>query len=321
MLLRNLGAGGAIGDTDLVVAAQHGDAESFAMLYARHYAGMRAVAVRILGPGPEGEDACQDAAITALTRIGELRDPAAARAWLHRIVRNNCKMMLRARRPIPVGVAGEHLPAPDTDDPAAVVERSAQRDWVWHAIGQLTPATRLVAMLRYFTARNTYEEIALACGTPVGTVRSRLSEARRQLTAALPRVRDADHDDVAALTVRRREEAAEILTAPRNAVSLPLVHQRWADDARFLWPDGLNTDLDYLFQVFRLDLEHGLTYRLTEVVAGPGITVWSADFLYPPDWSADLRSHQEGVDKPPSAVWLLREDQGRVTECRFSYTT
>src|SRR5437899_1701823 len=119
MLLFNSGAGPA-GDAELIVrAAQEGDPRSFALLFELHYAGMLAVANQILGSGPDAEDVCQDAAITAFARIGELRDPAAVRPWLHAIVRNNCRTLLRARKPVPVGVAGEDLLAPAVDDPVA----------------------------------------------------------------------------------------------------------------------------------------------------------------------------------------------------------
>jgi RNA polymerase sigma-70 factor (ECF subfamily) len=52
------------------------------------------------------------------------------------------------------------------------------RDWVWHAIEELSPNLRLVTMLRYFTEVTAYEHIAELCAVPVGTVRSRLSQAR-----------------------------------------------------------------------------------------------------------------------------------------------
>ncbi|MEU7836844.1 sigma-70 family RNA polymerase sigma factor [Nonomuraea sp. NPDC049129] len=161
-----------------VRAAQQGDPEGLARLLQHEYPGMRAVAVGVLGAGPDADDACQDAAVTALSRIGDLRDPSKVRPWLHAIVRNNCRMILRNRLPGLVESAGADLIASFLDDPVAAIERSALRDLVWHGLRQLTPATLPVAMLRYFTVRNSYAEIATLCGIPVGTVRSRLSDAR-----------------------------------------------------------------------------------------------------------------------------------------------
>lgn len=314
----------ALDDVDLVRAAQRGERDAFAVLYSRHRAGMRAVATGLLGADPEAEDVCQDAAITGLARIGELRDPASVRPWLHTIVRNNCRTLLRGRRPVPVGVAGLELAglelpglelAAESDGPLDALERSAQRDWVWHAIGRLTPATQTVAMLRYFTRRNSYEEIALACGTPVGTVRSRLSEARRQLADALLRVRDDRHPDAGALVTRRREEAEFILASMSNNVPLSVAHERWSPGLVWHWPKPhtpRTVGFDYLFGVFAIDHDLNTTYRVREVIAGDGVTIWTADFVFAPDFP---------FDRPPSGVWLLRERQGRVVECRFSYTT
>src|SRR4051794_4483660 len=103
--------------TSLVHAAQQGDPAGLAALVEAHYSGMEAVAHQILGPGPDAQDACQDAAITALARIGDLRDPAAVRAWLHMIVRNNCRTRLRARRPVTLETA-HGVADPDTPDAA-----------------------------------------------------------------------------------------------------------------------------------------------------------------------------------------------------------
>jgi RNA polymerase sigma factor (sigma-70 family) len=295
----------------LVRAAQQGDADSLTLVLRIHYAGMLAVAYRILGAGPDAEDACQDAAITALGRIDKLRDPAAVRSWLHAIVRNICLSLLRSRRPVPVGVAGADLRASESDDPMASIERMAQRNWIWHGLQQLTPRTQAVAMLRYFSENNSYEQIASLCGIPVGTVASRLSEARRQLADILPNIADDRHDDTDALIAERRQEAGTILTAIANLTHLSQVGGRWADDMRIWWPSGrVTTGLEALFATMRLNYDAGITARLTGVVAGPGVTIWENAFVNPPE---------DPEHCPPGATWLLRERAGVVREVRLLY--
>ncbi|MET8281706.1 RNA polymerase sigma factor [Micromonospora sp. NPDC005174] len=301
------------GDTaQLVRSAQQGDTASFALLFDRHYAGMLAVARRLLGGGPDAEDACQDAAITAFSRIGELRDPSAARPWLHTIVRNNCRTMLRDRLPVPVGVAGENLLASELDDPVARIERSAMRDWVWHGLRQLSPAAQTVALLRYFTENNSYEQIAALCGTPVGTVRSRLSEARRQLAEVLPRVHDERHGETVALRTERQEEATTILAAVPGGAPLNEVAARWAEDMSFWWPNGTRTiGREPVFAVIRQDYDSGVRHEITGVVAGSGITIWENAFINP---------LEDPYHCPPGATWLLREQEGLVREVRLLHT-
>jgi RNA polymerase sigma-70 factor (ECF subfamily) len=60
---------------------------------------MYAVALAILGAEDAPQDAPQNAALIAIGRLGDLRDPDAAGAWLCGIVRNAC----RALRPFPPG--------------------------------------------------------------------------------------------------------------------------------------------------------------------------------------------------------------------------
>ncbi|GAA1390672.1 sigma-70 family RNA polymerase sigma factor [Catellatospora chokoriensis] len=296
----------------LVREAQQGHTESFTLVLRIHYAGMLAVAHRILGHGPDAEDACQDAAIMAMARIGELRDPAAVRSWLHTIVRNICINVLRSRRPVPVGVAGENEPAPETDDPVASIERAAQRDWIWQGLQRLTPATQAVTMLRYFTDNNTYEQIATLCGIPVGTVASRLSEARRQLAGILPDIRDERHDAIDALTAERRAEASTILTAVPDCIPVSKVAGRWADDVRMYWPSGrITIGLPALFATIQVNYDDGVTARLTGLVAGHGTTIWENAFVNP--------SH-DPTHCPPQATWLLREKDAKIYEVRLIYT-
>ena len=92
----------AMSETSLVLAAQQGDAAALGALLARHEAGMRAVAVQLLGYGGEADDAVQDAMLIALQRITDLRDPAAAGPWLRSIVRNAGRQYLRTTKPVTI---------------------------------------------------------------------------------------------------------------------------------------------------------------------------------------------------------------------------
>jgi len=288
--------------TSLVHAAQHGDPAGLATLFEAHYSGMEAVANQILGPGPDAQDACQDAAITALAQIGDLRDPAAVRAWLHMIVRNNCRTRLRARRPVTLERA--HGMA-DPDTPDAAVNRDAERDWVRHAVRRLSPAVREVAVLRYFTECNSYEQIADLCDIPVGTVRSRLSEARRQLALFLPQVRDERHEDSAVATAERRAEAAAVLSVVTHGTPPCSIHRRWAAHAVVSWLDGdLTIGLGSLLSRLSRDHAAGMRHRLTGVVAGPDLTVWETVVTGP-------------GRLPAAGMWMLREYEGQVQQVRL----
>jgi RNA polymerase sigma-70 factor (ECF subfamily) len=156
-------------DLLLVRDAQAGDVAALGVLLERHRPAMLAVALAVLGRPSEAEDAVQDAMLTALGRIQDLRDPEAIGPWLKMVVRNCCRMHARAGLPVPVG---DPLPVSaliEMADPALLLEDHAARDWVWHALGQLSEPLQVVTLLRYFTGVRTYEQIAAVCGIPVGT--------------------------------------------------------------------------------------------------------------------------------------------------------
>ena len=71
---------GALTDAELTHAAQAGNIGSLGLLLERHRASMQAVALSLLGYGPEAQDAVQDAMLIALHRIGEVREPNSARS-------------------------------------------------------------------------------------------------------------------------------------------------------------------------------------------------------------------------------------------------
>ena len=59
-------------DVELVRAAQNGDTASLGLLLERHRASLLAVALHILGRGPQAQDAVQDAFLVALRDFDKL---------------------------------------------------------------------------------------------------------------------------------------------------------------------------------------------------------------------------------------------------------
>jgi RNA polymerase sigma factor (sigma-70 family) len=296
-------------DADLVLAAQQGDVSALGLLLARHESSMRAVALGILGFGSEAEDVVQDAALIALRRVGDVRDPHAVVAWLHAIVRNGCRMYLRSKTPVPVSDMASILPPELERDPAALFDQHGLRDWVWCAIEDLSPALRLVTILRYFTDITAYDQVADVCGVPVGTVRSRLSQARSKLHDALLRTADLAHDDVAALTRSHRRDAQEILDAgPRGTFGAALA-AHWNPALDVLWPQGKRTmGFDYLMRVMDKDLDDGVRQRLTNVIASRDVVIWETDLISPPE---------DPFHCPPALAWVQFIRDGRVRRLRM----
>lgn len=289
-------------------AAQAGDVTALGLLLERHRAGMRAVALSILGPGPDVDDVLQDAAVTALRRVGDVRDPAAIGPWLRMIVRNAARSLLRgsvAFRPI------DDLRLPSTDaGPERRLEHHAMRDWIWEAIEELSPTLRLPLVLRHFsTGVTSYERIAEACGVPVGTVRSRLSQGRAKLATALAATADAPHGDTGRRTRASRVEARETLAAAESGRFGALLTERWSPEIALLRGNEPVGDRSLLVRGMDGDLDAGVRQRLVHAVASRSLVVWEMDLLAP----ADDPDHC-----PPSVAWLMTlDDAGRPHRLRL----
>ena len=290
-------------------AAQAGDAGCLGLLLARHRAGMHAVALALLGHGPDAEDAVQEAALIALRRIGDVRDPDAVGPWLRMVVRNVCRAQLRRMSAVPVAEPAEAVAMDRSDgppDPAEVLDRHALRDWVWSALEDLSPGLRLVTMLRYFTDVTSYEDIAALCATPVGTVRSRLNQARAKLADALLDSADRAHDDAAALTALHRRLAEETMVSAHRGELASALSDRWSPQADVTWPTGKRTGIDYLGAAFDRDMSDGVRHELLNVVASREVVIWEAALHSPPE---------DPFHCPPGVVWVHFLDQGRVSRC------
>jgi RNA polymerase sigma-70 factor (ECF subfamily) len=270
---------------------------------------MQAVALSLLGYGLEAQDAVQDAMLIALHRIGEVREPNAAGSWLRTLTRNSCLMRLRtSQREVVDEDLLLALPA-DTPSPEQALDRHALRDWIWRALEELSEPLRLVVLLRYFSGVSAYSQIAALLGIPVGTVRSRLSEAKRKLGAALLATASIAHDDVTLLTSRRRREIADLFTAAEHGQVSGAFADIWAYDLELIGPQGQTSrSRETLMRIMESDLEAGVRQRVVEVTANEQFTIIESNLLSPP-WDPQ--------HCPTGVVWLLTLHDHRVRRVRL----
>lgn len=179
---------------NLVDRAARGDHDAFASLASAHADRCYALAYRIVRDPQVAQDAAQQALIGAWRDLPTLRDPERFEAWLHRLVVNACYIELRGRRRHAARVQVLRETPASVDDPADSV---VDRDVLEHAFGMLAPDQRAVVVIHHYLGYP-LTEIAATLGIPVGTARSRLHYAVRQLRAAL----DANVPAVAAARER-----------------------------------------------------------------------------------------------------------------------
>jgi RNA polymerase sigma factor (sigma-70 family) len=301
-------AASPLSDTELTRAAQSGDTGSLGVLLARHEAGMRAVALGMIGYGPDTDDVVQDAALVAVRRITDVRNPAAVGPWLRAVVRNECRMRLRSRHVGDQG--GEILSALPSDDPMPdqLIDRQMLQDWVWHAIEELSPSLRVVAMLRYFSDVSSYEQIAAVCGLPIGTVRSRLSQVRVKLTEGLSATAEHVHENAFAKHEICRQDAVDTLAAA-NRGNFSELTARLSPHIEVIQRRGDRGGAKLLLTNLQAEHEKGTRRRPINVVVGGDVVVWETELIDSSDNSTGSRS---------AAAWVMSLDpNGLVRQMRL----
>jgi RNA polymerase sigma-70 factor (ECF subfamily) len=147
-------------------------------LYAEHGPKLHAYATRLLGDSHHAEDVVQEAMLRAW-RKAETLTPGrgSVLGWLMRVAHNVAVDRIRARRARPDEVAENPAEPVSAEDHAAAVAESV---FVAAALSHLTPAHPQVLRVVYF-GDHTAAQAAELLGLPVGTVKSRVFHALRQL--------------------------------------------------------------------------------------------------------------------------------------------
>jgi RNA polymerase sigma-70 factor (ECF subfamily) len=165
-------------DELLVTMVQAGDRAAANRLAARWHPRLARTARRLLAHDETALDAVQDSWLAILHGINGLRDPARFAPWAFGILHRRCVDRIR-RTKAKRGREGEL-----ENDPPAADSGADEALAIRFAIAALPPDQRLAAQL-FFVEGLTLVEIAEVQAVPVGTAKSRLFHARRQLKAAL----------------------------------------------------------------------------------------------------------------------------------------
>lgn len=154
--------------TQLVARMQASDTAAFeTVMSLTQDAGWR-LACQMLKDPHQAQDVVQEAYIVVFTRLHTLREPAAFRGWFLRIVLNLCRNARRSRDRAPM-VAEPEILSDVASSGSAFEERVTQGISISNAMDTLTPLERSSILLR----------------VPLGTVKSRINAARRQLVRRL----------------------------------------------------------------------------------------------------------------------------------------
>ena len=165
----------------LVERARGGDESAFTELVDLEGDRCYAIAYRILRDVERAQDAVQQALILAWRELPRLRDPERFEPWLYRLLVNACYEEARRYRRWSLRVRTLPVDGPTVADTTASI---FDRDALERAFLRLSPEHRAVFVLHHHIGLP-LASIAEVVGVPIGTVKSRLHHATRNLRAAI----------------------------------------------------------------------------------------------------------------------------------------
>jgi RNA polymerase sigma-70 factor (ECF subfamily) len=167
-------------DKAVMNAVAGGDETALGELYDRYTQQMMSVGMGVLGNRAEVEDVLHDVWVEIWERSGDYdASRGSVATWIMVRMRSRCLDRVRRvgrkrRRPLDAAT-GDHEPVADVDQ-----SRDVDKRWLQEILVELPDRLTEVIDLIYFRGM-TSREAADAADIPVGTVKSRLRTARKEL--------------------------------------------------------------------------------------------------------------------------------------------
>lgn len=173
-------------DRELIARVAAGDRAALAALYEEHRRPLVAYLMTLTADRGQAEEILQDTLVAVWRHAHTFRGRSTLRTWLLGVARRQAHNALRRGgrlAPTPGEAALQPLVAADPD-PADVAIARATAVEIDAALDRLTPLHR-EALVLAFVHDLSYREMALVLDVPLGTVKSRLSNAKRALRPLL----------------------------------------------------------------------------------------------------------------------------------------
>jgi len=168
----------------LLLAVAQGDQDALRTLYEQHAGAMLRLIRRLTSNPGIAEEILQEAWLAAWQSATSFRGDSSVRSWLLGVARRQAHNRLRRVNPTVVDldqIVDVADPQPGVEDQ---VLAGAQQRQVAEAVRALPEHLREVLVL-VLVEELAYQEVSAVLAIPVGTVKSRMSHARKRLAVAL----------------------------------------------------------------------------------------------------------------------------------------
>jgi RNA polymerase sigma-70 factor, ECF subfamily len=181
-------------DRDLLARTGVGDRQALTELYTRYRSVVFAYLLRLTPDQHLAEDLLQETFVAVWKSAGSFVGRSTVKTWLIGVAHRQAHNVLRRRSESLADEAELAQLAATDPGPENAALAQATREELLVAISQLSLAHRETLALA-FGQEMPAAEIAEALGVPIGTVRSRLRDAKRLLRAALSGTLGAEREE------------------------------------------------------------------------------------------------------------------------------
>ena len=169
-------------DETLMKNLRRGDMQAFDELYTRHRQPLFNFILRLLQDAALAEDVFQETYMRVLENADRFKPRGKFSTYLYTIAHNLCMDELRRQN---TSIPAEQMAEPPVCDPHDHLLKREDEEAAHQLLAALQPHLRAVVVLRVLHDYS-QEETAKIVGVPVGTVKSRLHHALKQLRQMAP---------------------------------------------------------------------------------------------------------------------------------------
>ena len=177
-------------DAILQARAAEGDVEAYSVLVRRYYAMCSRIAQRMLRDSEDAEDAVQDTFLRAFRALPRYDHRRVFRAWLLRILINQCRTHALKRRRRERRFPRDEIALRDTPSLDGNGVEHDERQRVIEAVESLEPLLREAFLLKYVEELE-YKEMAEITGASISALKMRV---KRACEALRPRLEAIYHE-------------------------------------------------------------------------------------------------------------------------------
>lgn len=184
-------------DEQYVLKAQQGDQDALEYLLKKYHNLAHYIALKLCHCDADAEDIVQESFIEIQKSIRNLQEPRYFKAWLNKIIFSKSTKLFRKNKDVNMSDQESLQLSRKAEErryflPEKEMRFQEDKQILLDLLDQLPEKLRVTVYLMYFEQMSV-KEIAMALDIPDGTVKSRISSAKKELQARITAYEEKEH--------------------------------------------------------------------------------------------------------------------------------